>query len=61
MNFGKIGIAFEDFPETAFHEDGELEIGAETFEDVERGCGEDAIAQASQPEDSDPATPGQTF
>jgi hypothetical protein len=44
-----------------FHEDGEVEIRPEAFKDVERGCGKDAIAQASQPEDSDPATPGQTF
>jgi hypothetical protein len=55
----EIGVAFEDFPEAIFDEDGEVEIGAEAFEDVERGCCEDAIAQATEPEDGDPATPRQ--
>jgi len=61
VDFGQIGVAFEDFTEAIFHEDGQAEVGAEAFENVERGCGEDAIAQASQPEDGNPAAPRQTF
>jgi hypothetical protein len=61
VDFSEIGVAFEDFPETVFHEDSEVQIGTEPFENVERGCGEDAIAQASEPEDRNPATPGQTL
>jgi hypothetical protein len=35
--------------------------GAAAFENVERGCGEHAIAQAPEPEDGNPAAPRQTF
>jgi hypothetical protein len=61
VDFAEIGVAFEDFPKAIFYEDGEVEIRTETLEKVERGCGEDAIAQASEPEDRNPATPGQTL
>ena len=61
MDFGQIGVAFEDFAKAILDEDGEAEVGTEAFQNVERGCGEDAIAQAPQPEDGDPATPRQTF
>ena len=61
MNFGKIGVAFEDFPKTILNEDREAEVWTESFQNVERGCGEHAVAQAPQPEDGDPATPRQTF
>jgi hypothetical protein len=61
VDFGEIGVAFEDFTETILHEDGEVEISPIAFENVERGCGEDAIAQAPEPEDGNPAAPRQTF
>jgi hypothetical protein len=61
VDFGEIGVAFEDFTEAILHEDGEVEISPIAFENVERGCGEDAIAQAPEPEDGNPAAPRQTF
>ena len=61
MDLGQIGVAFEDLAETVLHEDREVQIGTEAFQNVERGCGEHAIAQAPQPEDGDPAAPRQTF
>jgi hypothetical protein len=47
MDFGQIGVTFEDFPKAILHEDGNPEVDPEAFENVERGCSEDAIAQAS--------------
>ncbi len=61
MNLGKIGVAFEDLPKTILNEDREVEVWTESFQNVERGCGEHAVAQTPQPEDGDPATPRQTF
>jgi hypothetical protein len=37
VDFGEIGVAFEDFTEAILDEDGEAEVGAEAFENVERG------------------------
>src|SRR5258708_16556792 len=61
VDLGEIWVAFEDFTEAILDEDGQAEVGAEAFENVERGCGEDAIAQTTQPENSNPATTRQTF
>ena len=61
MDFRQIGVAFENFTKAIFNKYREPEVGTEAFQNVERGCGKDAIAQAPQPEDGDPATPRQTF
>jgi hypothetical protein len=61
VDFGEIGIAFEDLTEAILHEDSEAKVGTEAFENVERGCSEDAIAQTPQPEDGNPAAPRQTL
>ena len=44
-----------------FDEDSQAQVGAEAFQNVERGCGKDAIAQTPQPENSNPAATRQTF
>jgi hypothetical protein len=61
MDFRQVGVAFEDLTKTILDKDRQAKVGPEAFQNVERGCGKDAIAQAPQPEDGDPATPRQTF
>jgi hypothetical protein len=61
VDFGQVGVAFEDFTKAILHEDSQAEIAPEAFENVERGCGEYAIAQAPEPEDGNPAASRQTF
>jgi hypothetical protein len=61
MDFRQIGVALKNFTKAILDEDRQAKVRTKAFQNVERGCGKDAIAQAPQPEDGDPATPRQTF
>ena len=54
------GLPFEDGAEAVLDDDGEPEVGTEAFQDVERGGGEDAIAERPEPQNGHPAARRQT-
>ena len=57
QDFVDVRIAFEDGAEAIFDDDGEAQVGAEAFQDVERGGGENAIAERPEPRQRPPGCP----
>jgi hypothetical protein len=51
-----IGIVFKESAEAVFHHYGEPQIGPRTPQNVERGSGQNAVAQGPEPDHGDAAT-----